>query len=83
MKDAGSRQGINTSCQGPFKLSQHSAVKDNGVLFVQTAIDNTKSLPSCFPGARTLDKGSLAEPFPACSHGMLGMLLCTRIVLQT
>lgn len=64
MKDAGSRQGINTPCQVPLKLSQPSAVKDNHVLRAQTATDNTKPSPSCFPGARPLDKGSLAEPFP-------------------
>lgn len=85
MKDAGSRQGISTSCQVPLKLSQPSAVKDNQVLCAQAGI--VKPLPSCFPGARPLDKGSLAEPFPACSHGdplgMPGMLLCIRILLQT
>lgn len=61
MKDAGSRQGINTPCQVPLKLSQPLAVKDNHVLRAQTATDNTKPSPSCFPGARPLDKGSLAE----------------------
>lgn len=62
MKDAGSRQGINTSYQVPLKSSQPPAVNDNCVLCSQTATDNTKPSPGCFPGARSLDKGSLAEP---------------------